>query len=214
MKGLIYKDFVMLRKQLTTYLVFLIVYGGFCIAGVFPTSILVALVAVVGLTVPLSSVATDDATHWDRYAVSTPVSRRGIVAGKYLFAVLVILLGAAVTAVLMLLFWSFGMADASLEELLSMVAACIFLTLLLNAVTLPFLLKYGAEKARMISMVLFVSIFGGSILVGGLISRGLELPRFPDWVLLSGPILLAVFCVAAYLVSYLISLNIYRKKEF
>ena len=214
MKGLIYKDFVMLRKQLTTYLVFLIVYGGFCIAGVFPTSILVALVAVVGLTVPLSSVATDDATHWDRYAVSTPVSRRGIVAGKYLFAVLVILLGAVVTAVLMLLFWSFGMADASLEELLSMVAACIFLTLLLNAVTLPFLLKYGAEKARMISMVLFVSIFGGSILVGGLISRGLELPRFPDWVLLSGPVLLAVFCVAAYLVSYLISLDIYRKKEF
>ena len=82
MKGLIYKDFVLLRKQLSTYLVFLIVYGGFCIAGVFPISILVALVAVIGLTVPLSSVATDDATRWDRYAVSTPVSRRGVGGGE------------------------------------------------------------------------------------------------------------------------------------
>ena len=214
MKGLIYKDFVLLRKQLSTYLVFLIVYGGFCIAGVFPISILVALVAVIGLTVPLSSVATDDAIRWDRYAVSTPVSRRGIVAGKYLFAVLIILLSSVVTLALMLALLATGLADAPLEEVAFSIPACALLTLLLNAVTLPFLLKYGAEKARAVSMVLFVSIFGGSVLVGGLASRGVALPQPPDWLLLSGPVLLAALSVAAYLISFAVSLGIYERKEF
>lgn len=214
MKGLLYKDFILLRKQLTTYLVFLIVYGGFCIAGVFPLSILVALVAVLGLTVPLSSVATDDATRWDRYAVSTPISRRGIVAGKYLFAVLIILLSGAIVLALMLALIGTGLADGSMGEALLALPSCAFLTLLLNAVTLPFLVKYGAEKARAVSMVLFVSIFGGSILVGGLVNRGLELPALPHWLSLSGPVLLAALCVAAYLVSFAISLEIYNRKEF
>ena len=36
--------------------------------------------------------------------------------------------------------------------------------LFLNAVTLPLMLKFGAEKSRTISMGLFVVIFGGSAL--------------------------------------------------
>ena len=77
MTGLIYKDIVALRKQLSTLLLFLVVYGGFCVTGVFDFSILGALVAVFGLTIPVSSVALDDAAHWDRYAVATPAGRPG-----------------------------------------------------------------------------------------------------------------------------------------
>ena len=214
MKGLLYKDIVVLKKQISTLLIFVVVYGGFCVAGVFDFSIIGALIAVFGLTIPMSSVALDDTSHWDRYAAATPVGRKGIVAGKYLFTLLVILVSGLAGTVIMLGLSLAGLSDTPPVELVGISLSCATVTLLLDAILLPFLLKYGAEKARMISMVLFVSVFGGSILVGGLISRGLELPQLPDWVLLSGPILLAVFCVAAYLVSYLVSLGIYRKKEF
>ena len=77
MTGLIYKDIAALRKQLSTLLLFLVVYGGFCVTGVFDFSLLGALVAVFGPTIPMSSVALADAAHWDRYAVATPAGRRG-----------------------------------------------------------------------------------------------------------------------------------------
>lgn len=60
MKGLLYKDIVVLRKQISTLLVFVLVYGGFCVAGVFDFSIIGVLIAVFGLTIPMSSVALDD----------------------------------------------------------------------------------------------------------------------------------------------------------
>ena len=90
MIGLVYKDCVTLKKQLTTLLMFLVVYGALTVTGVFDVSILGVLVAVMGMTIPMSSVALDDAARWDRYAVATPAGRRGVVAGKYVFTALVI----------------------------------------------------------------------------------------------------------------------------
>ena len=149
MTGLIYKDIVALRKQLSTLLLFLIVYGSFCVTGVFDFSILGALVAVFGLTIPMSSVALDDAAHWDRYAVATPAGRRGVVAGKYVFTLLVIVVSVAVAAGLMVCLSLAGLTETTLDDLVLIALSCGVLTLVLDAIILPFLLKYGAEKGRM-----------------------------------------------------------------
>ena len=124
MTGLIYKDIVALRKQLSTLLLFLVVYGGFCVTGVFDFSILGALVAVFGLTIPVSSVALDDAAHWDRYAVATPAGRRGVVAGKYVFTLLVIVVSVAVAAGLMVCLSLAGLTETTLDDLVLIALSC------------------------------------------------------------------------------------------
>lgn len=214
MKGLLYKDVVVLKKQVCTLLVFVVVYGGFCVTGVFDFSIIGVLIAVFGLTIPMSSVALDDTAHWDRYAAATPAGRKGIVAGKYLFTLLVILVSGAVGAVVMLGMSAIGLINDPPQELGIVVLSCATVTLLLDAVILPFLLKYGAEKARVVSMITFVLIFGSIVLLGGLANKGMELPQLPDWMVSALPVVFGLVSVGGFAVSFAVSLGIYDRKEF
>ena len=77
MTGLIYKDFLALRGHLTTYLVFFVVYGGLCVAGVFAPSVLCGMVVLVSLITPMSTVTADDISRWNRFAIATPSAGGG-----------------------------------------------------------------------------------------------------------------------------------------
>lgn len=213
MTGLIYKDLLTLKKQLGTYLVFFIIYGGFCAAGIFDTAILGGLVTLTGMIVPMSSVAADDATRWNRYAVATPAGRRGVVTGKYLFTLLMLAGSFAVVSLLLVLLSLAGVGESTLPDLILVTALCTALGLLLDAVVLPLLLKFGSERARVISMTLFVAIFGGSVLLGGLLGKG-RLPALPGWLTSALPGLLAILAVGGFALSYCIAQGIYAKKEF
>lgn len=214
MKGLLYKDIVVLKKQISTLLVFVMVYGGFCMAGVFDFSIIGVLVSVFGLTIPMSSVALDDAAHWDRYAAATPAGRKGIVAGKYLFTLLVILVSGLAGTAIMLGMSATGLIDNPPQELVVVILSCAAVTLLLDAVILPFLLKYGAEKARIVSMITFVLIFGSIVLLGGLANNGVNMPQLPGWLAAALPAVFALVSVGGFALSFAVSLGIYDRKEF
>ena len=214
MIGLVYKDCMTLKKQLTTLLMFLLAYGALTVAGVFDVSILGALVTVMGMTIPMSSVALDDAARWDRYAVATPAGRRGVVAGKYVFTALVIVVSSIFAVLLMVGLSLAGLSKQTLAENLVVALSCAAVTLLLNAVILPFLLKYGAEKARVISMTVFVVIFGGALLLENLWDNGMVLPEIPAGLVQALPVLFCSLAVGAFVVSYVISLGIYNRKEF
>ena len=214
MKGLLYKDIVVLKKQISTLLVFVMVYGGFCVAGVFDFSIIGGLVSVFGLTIPMSSVALDDAAHWDRYAAATPAGRKGIVAGKYLFTLLVILVSGLAGTAIMLGMSATGLIDSPPQELVVVILSCAAVTLLLDAVILPFLLKYGAEKARIVSMITFVLIFGSIVLLGGLANNGVNMPQLPGWLAAALPAVFALVSVGGFALSFAVSLGIYDRKEF
>ena len=158
--------------------------------------------------------ALDDAAHWDRYAVATPAGRRGVVAGKYVFTLLVIVVSVAVAAGLMVCLSLAGLTETTLDDLVLIALSCGVLTLVLDAIILPFLLKYGAEKARVISMITFVVIFGGAVLLGGLAKNQITLPTPPAWLLTALPVLLGLLAIGGYLISYFIAQEIYAKKEF
>lgn len=214
MSGLLYKDIVVLRKQVSTLLLFLLVYGGFCVTGIFDFTIIGTLISVFGLTIPMSAVALDDAAHWDRYAVATPAGRQGVVRGKYLFTLLVILVSGLAGTAIILVFSVVGLTESPFQELIVVTASCASVTLLLDAVLLPFMLKYGAEKARLISMITFVVIFGSIVLLGGLASNGANMPHLPDWLVTALPVVFGLISVGGFALSFAVSLGIYNRKEF
>ena len=174
MRGLICKDFFVMKKQLGYYLAFFVVYGVLAVTGVFPASILSALVAVIAMMVPMSSIAYDDQAHWGRYAAATPAGRSGVVAAKYLFTLL---------------------------------------AMVMDAILLPLLFRFGAEKSRTISMIFFIVIFGGCMLLGKLAQQQGGLPRPPAWLANALPALLAILAVGTFVLSYWIAQGIYEKKE-
>ena len=200
MTGLIYKDFLALKGHLTTYLVFFLVYGGLCLSGVFTASVLCGMVVLMSLITPMTTVTSDDVSRWNRFAIATPACRRGVVTGKYLFTLLVTLASTVFVSLLLVLLLS--------------ALACAGIALIMNAVALPLLLKFGAEKARMVSMALFLLVFAGFALLGLAADRGLALPAPPAWVLTALPGLLAILAVGGFALSYCIAQAIYARKEF
>ena len=215
MTGLIYKDFLALKGHLSTYVVFFVIYGGLCIAGVFSPSVLAGMVVLISIITPMTTVTSDDISRWNRFAVASPACRRGVVAGKYLFTLLMVLLSAAVVAVLLgLLSLSGGLGEEPLPEMLLATLACGGIALLMNGVTLPLLLKFGAEKARLVSMALFLLVFGGIALLGLAMDNGFVLPALPAWLAAALPGLLAIVSVGGFALSYCISQAVYAKKEF
>ena len=215
MTGLIYKDFLALKGHLSTYVVFFVIYGGLCAAGVFSPSVLGGMVVLISIITPMTTVTSDDISRWNRFAIATPACRRGVVAGKYLFTLLMVLLSAVLVAVLLVvLALAGGLGDGSLAEYLLATLACGGIALLLNGGTLPLLLKFGAEKARMVSMALFLVVFGGTALAGLAVDSGFAFPAPPAWVVAAIPGLLAILSVGGFVLSYFIAQAVYAKKEF
>ena len=215
MTGLIYKDFLALKGHLSTYVVFFVIYGGLCVAGVFTPSVLAGMVVLISIITPMTTVTSDDISRWNRFAVASPACRRGVVAGKYLFTLLMVLLSAVLVAVLLVvLALAGGLGDGSLAEYLLATLACGGIALLLNGVTLPLLLKFGAEKARMVSMALFLVVFGGTALAGLAVDSGFAFPAPPAWVVAAIPGQLAILSVGGFVLSYVIAQAVYAKKEF
>ena len=215
MFGFVCKDFFVGRKNTLYYFGFLVIYGVLSAAGVFPYSILAGIVAMVGLMLPMSSFAYDDQARWEKFAAATPAGRRGVVGGKYLFALLCtagasVLVGAILTVMALL-----GKVEAEVWwEPLAVVGACACVTLLLDSIFLPFLLKYGSEKARMLSMLVFATVFGSMALLAFLVEHGFHFPAVPPVLVVLAPILLVAVTAAAFAASYAAAQGIYRKKEF
>lgn len=215
MFGLVCKDFLVGRKNILYYFGFLVIYGVLSVMGVFPYSILAGMVALVGLMLPMSSFAYDDQARWEKFAAATPAGRRGVVQGKYLFALLCTAGASILVGVILTVMSLLGTVETDAWwEPLAVVAACACFTLLLDSLFLPFLLKYGSEKARMLFMLVFVTVFGGMALLAFLAERDWHFPAVPPVLVTLTPILLAAATVTALAVSYGIALRIYQKKEF
>lgn len=215
MFGFVCKDFFVGRKNILYYFGFLVIYGVLSIMGVFPYSVLAGLVALVGLMLPMSSFAYDDQARWEKFAAATPAGRRGVVGGKYLFALLCTAGASVLVAVILTVMSVLGMVEAEVWwEPLAVVGACACFTLLLDSIFLPFLLKFGSEKARMLSMLVFATVFGSMALLAFLVEHGFHFPAPSPLFVTLVPILLVAAVTAALGVSYGISQRVYRKKEF
>ena len=212
MTGLVYKDLIVLKKQLRYYLVFLVIYGGMTVAGMGP-GILGAVICIVGMILPMSSIAYDEQARWDKYAASTPAGRAGIVGGKYLFTLVVVGSMTGLVILCMVLLRLTGLVKNDMAELVFTALGCGGAALFINAITLPLMLKFGAEKSRTISMGLFVVIFGASALGAMALKNQAALPAPPTWLLNALPVVLAILAVGSFAVSYCVSRAVYANKE-
>ncbi len=213
MMGFVYKDFFLLRRQISYIAILFLLYTVLSAAGVFGSYILPAIVVIMGMVFPMSSFSYDEQARWDKFAAATPVGRKGVVAGRYLFALLLILISSAIVAALQLLLSLSGLVEQPISELLLPVLACAVAALLMDAIFLPLLFRFGAEKARILGMILFVVIFAGCAGAGFLAGGAQQSPSLSVHALLLAIAVAAAAAVAALWTSYYLSQRIYAKKE-
>ncbi len=144
MKGLLLKDLFVLKKQMWIFSVLIGVFLLFPIGNNGLFSLVFA-----GM-LPITALAYDEQSKWNKLAAMMPYSTKDIVLSKYLLGLLLIggvaLLFALRTVLLQLLRLHTEGYQTSAPAMLTV--ACI--AILLLSLNLPFMFRFGTEKGRLI----------------------------------------------------------------
>lgn len=207
MKGLLKNEFLTMRRVIVLYAGVLVLYY---LLGVFGTQMSgVQIFAVFFCTMLIiSSFSYGEKSGWNTYVNVLPVSRAQIVMSKYLFA-LICMAAAALMGLLIQSGMNFKNGNPIFQDIwvagAAVTIACLFLS-----VVLPVLFKVGAEKSRVVLILIFMIPFAVALFME---KTGIKWNLSPEQLLSLLPA--AGFGVAALLlVSCVISIEIYKRKEF
>ena len=216
MIGLITKDFLVMRKTLMSYLTLVVLYIVLAYLDLFDYGFIITFIQMVLAVMPISAFAYDELAKWDRYAMSLPLGRSGVVRARYLFVLALTLLtvaaGLAGTALLYLTHQS-----VPLEMFVTLMVSTT-IGLLIPTILLPVSYKLGPERARpFLYAIVFIPTIAVVLLVkAGVLDmsllKGMDL--LAPTALAGGAVLLPLAGLAALGVSYLISCRIAAGKEY
>jgi len=201
LKGLIIKDLYNLSKQYKIILILVVFYIVISFSNE-DSSIFGGVVTILMVMQLITALAYDEKSKWDRYALAMPVSRSDLVLSKYL-------LGGILLAIAFAANFIFCMASGSgpVETLVisvTMTGVGSFFMFL----TLPFLFKFGVEKGRYITMLIFF-IPTGLLVIASRMGLQLGDEDFTSVFPLIGILVL----ILAGIISVSASLAIYKSKE-
>lgn len=202
MIGLLLKDLLNLKQQVKLFAVLLIIWAAIALVS-HNDSYFSGFVMIFSVMIPITSMSYDEKYHWERFALTMPLTRRDIVMAKYLLAFVSGLAGTLVSAALTL-------ANRSpWPETGTSLLAFFGIGMLLTSVVLPFIFWLGVEKGRLIMMA--------AILIPLLLSALVSQLHIPDMVtpMISKVLLVAVLLIPVlFLLSVSISIQIMKKKDF
>ena len=223
MKGLIIKDLLNLSSYKTTLFLILI----FCCMGMIGTDAVnfapTFITVMIGMIV-LSTFNYDEASHAEKYIVALPLTRKEIVMSKYILAIVGNILGGIIGIILTIIIVNVmnvikpdDLIRLDYQGLLVTVISGILGVALIQAIQIPSVYRFGAEKGRIqmfLLIFLLVLMIAG---VGFLITKvgfDIDINEINHFMNRFGiPILLLVSAVLYY-ISYQISYKIYKKKEY
>lgn len=218
MLSLIIKDILVQKKTFVGALLYLVFFV-FVFQSLKGNMYTAAIVAFAYLMV-MGGFAYDDKTKSDIMLNSLPIKRENVVMAKYISLFAYIAIGTiafiAITSVISLL----NMPIKTYPVTIELIVSAIFAVSLLSSICFPLMFKLGYIKAKTFNMILFVSIFCGiPFLVNFAPKPNSEftkafttfLKNQSDVAIASG--LLALSFVIL-LISYMISVKLYKRREF
>lgn len=205
MKGLLRKDIYQMWKYYKTYYVLAVVME---VASIWTNNAFLSVYPLMLMCMLPSNVQTiDESGKWELYCASLPCTRRQVVTGKYLIGPIF----ALPVLMLMVLCMSLQMDLAgrfSWGELKDMLLTCLGMILLMPALSLPLMFKFGATKSKMVQFV----VLGG--FVGVVVAWSMLMDNdFTSLPALSGSVLPLLIIVLVYLLSWYLSVRFYEKRD-
>lgn len=217
MKGLLIKDFCLLKSQKRFWVTVLAI--SLLFFGVYDNpSFVICYLSLMVAMFTSGTLNYDEYNNGMGYLLTLPVGRTGYVQEKYVFGFATSAVATGAGYLLAIAVSSVKGGQYGNDVLIPSVVAGIVIAFFMMAVVIPLQLKFGAEKGR---MTLFV-VYGITILAVYLAMKLFQVPL--DDILavidraLENGVTAAVVCVgtsiAVLLVSYCISIWIMKKKEF
>ncbi|MEZ3444556.1 MAG: ABC-2 transporter permease [Lachnospiraceae bacterium] len=207
MKGVLVKDLYIARSNILVTIVSLVVLG-FGLSFLLETSALLVLAPVVSTTAAFISITSDAASKWNKNVITMPISRNQIIGEKFLFYILLAVLGMLAALVPCAVLAGFGM-DITLYSLLLYGSIGMSCTLLAGGISLPCAYLFDPEKSQIVFMMSFMASTG--IITGLVLLINLIFP-VKENILLAFQIVL-IISVIWFFISYRIAVKVYQKRD-
>ena len=201
MKGLLVKDLLVMikSKKVILFMLFIGIVG-----GINDISFATGYILMVLTILSLSTISYDEANHGLKTLFTLPISKSDYVKEKYLFSLIITGIGFVFVTILGCF------SKSGFMETLIILSTALFLL----AISLPFQLKEGNEKGR---IVLLVVVFGCTFLFAFLnrffsefFESIEETLNALDPTMFSVGLLITSFII--YFISMLISIRVYNKR--
>lgn len=218
MKGLLIKDFKLMKNN-AMFLVLIIVISIGCAAGMknpfFALGYATALVSIFSV----NTIAYDEYDNGMPYLLSLPVSKKLYVKEKYVFAIMISVIGLTIATLISVGVSLFMKEQYEIKEWFGILALSLFFVILIQGVILPVRMKFDSEKHKMAML----AVVGAMAAVGGAVYGitkvcGIDLEAVLDKVLIEktwisfGVVILLGVCMM--LISYKLSVRFMEKREF
>lgn len=217
MKGLVYKDLQTIKGYKNSVLILLLVFIGVSFVNDGYLNMLMFMIPFMVIMMSINTFSYDEYTLWDTYALTMSLNRKDIVRSKYVLAFILIAIGVVLGALIPLLIGAVSGNPSNLEDILFSLGTILFGIGLVVALTIPFIYKFGADKARIYMLVyvalLALGVVGIDYLLNNTFDISIALATLYNIINGYGIIVAIVALGGAFVLSYKISCNIYEKKE-
>lgn len=205
MKGLFYKDVLMLTRSFRAYLAMTLFF--IILATIRPDNSFWAVYGTFFFVTLISSLmAVDEQSRWLSYCDILPLKRRDIINERYLLS---LFLTAALVVLFLILSLIFRHAD--MPTVLVTAGMMVALSLLAISVSMPINVKFGTAKGQMVRMtVIVVMVACGMFIINYAGPITAILLQVRASVLLFSA---AAFIILIFALSWLLSIRIYEKKN-
>lgn len=221
-KGLIKKDLYNLSSYKAS-LIIVIIFCGIAIIGTGNINLGPIIICTIIGMISLSTFSYDEISKSNKYILTLPTNRKEIIKAKYILAVGSTILGGILGIILTIIIANImnyvrpeKLIDLNYESLITTTIGGMFGISLIQAIQIPSIYKWGAEKGR---VQMFILVFILIVLVAGVgylimkSSFNIDLAKIENIMQQYGLILLLALMAVMYYISYKVSNKIYNKKE-
>ncbi len=219
MRGLLCKDFCLLKEQKQLLILFAVwIFLSVSGASMFDSGVFLSgFLGFLGSVVAVGTLSYDEYDNGFAFLFTLPISRRVYIREKYVFTFGVSLAFWLVAMVLAFVKALLGSEALSEGEMLLSLMMLPYMWMLASLM-LPIYVRFGADKARVAVILILLILFAA---VGGVMSMaaqaGIEwkltqwmLPLPLPWLILA----LLALCALLAALSYRLSMHFMKKKEF
>lgn len=218
MRGLYIKDIQIFIKHKFYFLltILLTVMNGYNLSS--DVALVPGLMIFFFVTLALTTITYDESDHGWTFLFTMPITRKKYTLEKYSISLIMLLLaiGLSILTIFMLAFMRGAVVNV--DVLAFSLVTLFFMGWLYCCLLIPIYFRLGAEKSKMViiivmGLIFFFAFLGGSLFrklgidLGAILSRFLKTPLW--MMVIAGGVATSV----ATIVSYLVSVKIMEKKE-
>ena len=217
MKGLLIKDFKLIKMH-RNYFAMIIAIAFVISLLTEDTTFMLGFISFITSMFTISTISYDEFDNGNAFLFTLPIDRKKYAAEKYVFGMLLGGCSLFLAIILAIILNLIEKSDTISNILISGGMLLPFILLLLS-ILIPFQLKFGSEKGRIVISAVFSIVFLISFVLGKSIGMlGINIAEVINRISLLGAgglfILIFVISMIVVLFSMKVSISVINKKEF